>query len=417
MNLKYTTLLIILLFSLSFSKVIDRVAAVVGEEIILESEVNQILMAERRFSTQSDEDLKKTILDNLISNKVLYSIAIKDTTILVDDAEVEDVLTRKIKDILDKVGGEKALEQQYNTTVSKLKTEYREDTKKSLFIRKLKDKELAKVKIYRSEVDKFYDAFKDSLPEIEESVTLAQLVVKFDESKVDEEKVLSEANEIREKIVSGEMTFEEAAEKYSDDKASAKQGGDIGTTSRGDLVKEYEAAAYSMDEGDVSRPIKSQFGYHIIRLDEKVGEKIRTSHILLQPEVNDEGYEIAKKKINLVADSIKNQHMTFEEAVKRYSNDEASKSVDGRIGRLVVEDLSEEYKTMFRSLDAGEISEPAEQADGYYLYKVLDKEEAHTVDFKRDYTKLKNWALERKKAKHLQKWIEDLKNKVYIEIK
>ena len=402
-----------------FGEIIDRIAAVVGDEIILQSEVNQ-LVEHQKYMLQvsyNDGQLASIVLDELISAKILYDVAIKDTTITVEDDEVERILDNRINSVLDRVGGEKKLVELYKTTVSKLKKEYRTEIRKTLFVDKLKNRKLQKINVTRKEIQDFYKTFKDSLPEVKSTISLSQLVVKNSGEALNLQKAFEELKSIKDRIIAGEITFEKAAEEYSQDPASAKNGGELGITSRGDLVTEYEIAAYNLEEGNISDPIKTTFGYHLIKLNKKIGEKINTSHILITSVQNNADDKVALNKAATIKDSIMNKHMTFEEAVKKYSSDPISKAKNGMIGNININDLDEKYQKVFVSSDIGYISDPLKQNDGYYVYKVLDKQLAHKVDIKTDYTMLKNLTMERKRQSVMKKWIDELKKNVYIEVK
>ena len=400
------------------SEILDRIAAVVGTEIILESEIAQIIEQQQNYIKEGTDkkDIRAKVLESMISSKVLYDIAINDTTIIVSEDEIESILEERVRSIVANVGGEDILMQKYNTTVSKLKMEYRADIKRSVFVDRLKGSKLRKVKISRREVEEFYESNKDSLPEIKENVTLSNLVVGFNSKAVSDEQTFRAAANIEKEILEGTLTFEEAAKKYSEDSSSEK-GGDIGTTNRGDLVSEYEKAAYGLKIGEMTGPIKTEFGYHLIKLTELNGEKIRTSHILIKFKIKESGFEEALKTVLSIKDSISNKFMTFEEAVKRYSDDEKSKMNDGRIGTLNMEDMDAENQSTFRELQIGEISEPFKKENGYYIFKLLDKQEKHLVALSTDYSRIKDWALNKKRDKELQNWVEKLKERVFIEVK
>ena len=409
---------VVLMSSPLYGEIIDRIAVVVGDEIILESEVNQLMMHQRGYgkSTLSDEELRKSVLENLLSSKILYDIAVKDTNIVIDDEEVEMRLDGEIKNILNNVGGEEVLVSRYNITLSKLKSDKRKEIRKSLFVNKLKRNYLGRVEVSRNEVEQFFETYQDSLPLVKASVSLSELVCGLTSEDNSSLVSLKKAEQIREEVVSGKLTFEEAAKKYSED-SSAENGGDLGYSSRGDFVPEFEAVAYNLSPGEISEPVKSQFGYHIIKLIEKNGDKIRSSHILIKKVVSAENYEAAKKKADLLTDSLNNRNFTFEEAVQKYSDKEESKRNNGFVGILELADMTEEFRKIFLDLKVGELTDPVKNKDGYYLYKVIDKQSDHKVDLTTDYSKLKDWTLARKRDKELKEWVEELKEKVYIELK
>jgi peptidyl-prolyl cis-trans isomerase SurA len=416
--IKIPVLIIVSAFMLR-GEVLDKIIAVVGDEIILKSEVDQFVEHQRYSggSKLDDSAFRERVLEELILGKIVYDIAVRDTTINVSDEEVQKVLDSRINSIIAQIGSEKKLEEMYNTTVSDLKKLYRSDIRKNLYSEKLKNKRIQKVIVSRKDVEDFFETYGDSLPPVKASVVLSQILIGFNNDAVTRSKGLSIAENIRKSIIDGEITFEEAALKYSEDKTSAARGGSIGLTSRGDLVPEYEMAAFNLKPGEISGPVVSKFGYHLIKMNEKSGEKINTSHILITLSKaagnDDPAYGFALT----VRDSIMSKKMSFEEAVRKYSSDEKTKYLDGSIGSMEIDELDSRYSELFKSSPVGFVTEPMLEKDGYFIYKIVDKREAHKIELTSDYSILKNMALERKKQKELSAWVQDLKKNVHIEIK
>jgi len=417
--LKYLMIMIIIPILPLHPDVIDRIIAVVGDEIILQSEIDQ-LVEHQKYQTRfgfDEESFRETVMNELISSKVLYYAALKDSTISVSDDEVQRVLDNRISSIIQQVGSEEKFEQIYKMSVSDLKKQYRSDIKKSLFIEKIKNKQIRKISVSRDDVEQFYRTYKDSLPPVKASVELSQLVVRFSDKALGETRSVDFLRDLKSRIEREEMTFGQAAEKYSHDEASRSKEGSIGFTSRGDLVADYERAAYNMNPGEISDPVKSPFGYHLIMLKEKIGEKINTSHILIVPEKNVESDSTAYQfSINL-RDSVLNKKMTFEEAVRKYSGDEKTKYLDGSIGSMEIEEMDKKYSALFSEAPIGFISDPIKEDDGYYLYKISDRKKDHEITLETDYNVLKNFAQEKKGREQLKKWIDELKKNVYIDVR
>lgn len=419
-SIKSSVLLFVVLicFTTVKSEIIDRIIAVVGDDIILKSEVEQYASQKQIFGFEGNEqELRENILEELISSKILYDTAKNDTTIAVSDEEVQRILDSRINPIIQQVGGEKKFEEIYNTTIADLKRRYRTEIRKNTLVEKLKNKYYSSITVSRREVEDYYKNFKDSIPPVKPSVSLSQLVIGFSNDALSQTKAVNMVNEIRDQITDGSITFEKAAETYSSDESSKLNGGNIGFTSRGDLVPEYERAAYNLDKGEISGPVKSEYGYHLIRVNEKLGEKINTSHILITPEAYVQDDSAAYNFAASIRDSVMNKEMTFEEAVKKYSSDEKSKIYNGQIGVLNLEDLDKKYSEIFESADIGYITEPLKEKDGYYLYKIMDKKKGHKINIDTDYSIIKNIATDYKRQLELKKWIDELRKKVYIDIK
>lgn len=418
----YKQALIFLIITLSVkvsAEVVDRIMAIVGDEIILKSEVEQYVEHQRYMSKNdfNEKEFRKTVLDELVSNMVIYDVALKDSTIKVSDDEVQRILDSRINSIIEQVGNEEKFEKMYNTTVSDLKKLYRSEIRRGLFIDRLKSKYSQRISVSRKEVEDFYNSFKDSLPPVKSTVSLSQLVIKFSGESLQRSKSSEMLNSLKSRILAGELTFEAAAEQYSQDEATKIKGGNLGYTTRGDLVTEYERAAFNLEPGQISDPVKTSFGHHLIKLIEKSGEKINTSHILIKPASTPDADSTALGFAVNIRDSILNKKMTFEEAVKKYSGDEKNKYSGGQIGMLETDELDKKYSDIFKNSETGSITDPIKENDGYYIYKINDKKSAHAIDIGQDYNTLKNIALERKRRTEQKKWIDDLRKKVYIEVK
>ncbi|PID26659.1 MAG: hypothetical protein CR982_09425 [Candidatus Cloacimonadota bacterium] len=412
-----TTLLIIFMLSISLnSKILDRIAAVVDNEIILQSEVDEAVSRVSQYSQDIDDQLRKRVLDDLIAGKVLYASAIADTNIFVSEDEIEDALNRRINGILSQVGGEKALEEKYNLSVAKIKSDYRPDIKKSLFVEKYKMRLLSDIDVSRREVESFFEENKDELPNVEASIDLAKVLISFNRVESNDEEVIDKLKSIKQNIADGILTFEDAAKRYSEDKGSAVNGGDIGTTNRGDLFGEYEQVAYDLDIDQISDPVKTKVGYHIIKLYSKSGEKIHTSHILIIPKPNEIGISKAEKFSFVLHDSISTGKLSFEDCVRKYSDDASSKYREGAIGKIKNSDLDDQYLELFKDLKPGDITLPIKKDDGYHIYKVLNKEKTHAISLDTDYNLLRDFATRKKRDEYLMRYLKDLKKSVYIKV-
>ncbi|MFO7809857.1 MAG: peptidylprolyl isomerase [Candidatus Delongbacteria bacterium] len=419
MELTRSVLISILIFSaLVSSEVIDKIVAVVGDDIILKSEVEQYAEQKKMFGASgSEQEIEEQSLEDLISVKILYDIAKKDTTIVVTDEEVQRVLDDRINPIIKEVGGEKEFEKIYKTTVSDLKRHYRSEIRKNILVERLKERYNSGITVTRKEVESFFENNKDSIPDVKPSVTLSQLLVSFSNEALSDNSAREKAESIKSEILQGEISFEDAAEKYSEDETSKYKGGNIGTTKRGDLVPSYERSAYNLEQGDISEPVKTEYGYHIIKLNDKTGEKIDTSHILITPQASEQGDRAAFEYANSIRDSILNKKMTFEEAVKKHSDDEESRINDGMIGSLNIEDMDETYHELFKDAGIGYITRPVKDKSGYILYKVVDKRHGHKINLQEDYNLIRNYTVEYKSQREIKNWIEELRKKVYIEYK
>jgi peptidyl-prolyl cis-trans isomerase SurA len=404
------------------TEVIDRILAVVDEDIILESEVLQYLQfnlgGEVDLAALSDEqlaDLKMRILEELIRQKVLLAKARADT-VTIRDRDVDRELESRIKALEGQLGSEEKVSEYYGMSMAQIRREFRTLVREGMMIDELKRTYLGDIRVGRGDVEAFWKVYQDSIPPIEEAVKLSHILLRDEVSDASRQATMARADSVREMIRSGEVEFEAAARRLSDDPASAKKGGLLGTTNRGDLVPEFEEVAYNLEEGEISYPVETQFGIHIIRLNSRTGEKINTSHILfnITPGVAD------KESTMVRARALRAEILVggdFAEAASRLSWDAKSAANGGELGWFKPEELPEDFRVPARNLTPGEISEPFRSQFGVHLLKVDDRQTARRVTLAEDYDRIEQMALTQRREREFNKWIDKLKAQTFIEIK
>jgi peptidyl-prolyl cis-trans isomerase SurA len=404
------------------TEVIDRILAVVDEDIILESEVLQYLQfnlgGEVDLAALSDEqlaDLKMRILEELIRQKALLAKARADT-VTIRDRDVDRELESRIKALEGQLGSEEKVSEYYGMSMAQIRREFRTLVREGMMIDQLKRTYLGDIRVGRGDVEAFWKVYQDSIPPIEEAVKLSHILLRDEVSDASRQATMARADSVREMIRSGEVEFEAAARRLSDDPASAKKGGLLGTTNRGDLVPEFEEVAYNLEEGEISYPVETQFGIHIIRLNSRTGEKINTSHILfnITPGVAD------KESTMVRARALRAEILVggdFAEAASRLSWDAKSAANGGELGWFKPEELPEDFRVPARNLTPGEISEPFRSQFGVHLLKVDDRQTARRVTLAEDYDRIEQMALTQRREREFNKWIDKLKAQTFIEIK
>lgn len=405
------------------SQVLDQVVAVVDNEIILLSQLRQQALTfamqyginpqkqPKRFN-----ELMSQVLDNLVVQKVLYVKALEDT-LTVEDRIVDEELDRNIQRLVQQFGSREKVKEYYGNSIEKIKRNFEEETRQGLMAKMVMGQRETKVKISRREVEEFYKTMKDSLPDLPESFHIANLLLKIKPGDVSKARARARLEKVQEKLNAG-ADFEEMAEEYSDDEASAANGGELGFFQRGELVREFEEVAYQLEPGEISGIVESSFGFHIIQLIERQGEKINCRHILsaLEPTIEDE--KIVVKKIKEIHKKIVSGEATFEEMVDKYSEDLTSKDVHGDLGWWEKDMLQpKEFKWALEGLEPGEVSEPIKTQLGYHILKIIEKQESRPIDIKKDWERVEAFALQLKKQRELEKWVEKLKENIYINIK
>lgn len=418
--------ILIVLFLLSnfiFSQeVADRIVAVVGDEIILKSELDlqtAYIAAQNNLDTK-DSKIKEQILNKMIEEKLLYAQAERDT-IVIDDEQVESRLEGQLQYFIQQYGSEEKVEQVYGMNMAKIRRELRDDVRKSLMSQMVQSKKFNSIDITRREVKEFYDNYQDSLALIPEKFKLSHIFINPQQGSRLEKKAKELALTLLDSIKHG-ADFAELAKKYSDDPGSAARGGDLGFVKRGVFFPEFEAAAFRLQEGEISDVIKSPVGFHIIQLIARRGEAINARHILIKVKSDDEADYAAIETLNEIRDSIISGVNSFEYFAKKYSDDKETAPLGGDLGSFEVSQLDKTLKDRVYNMQEGEISFPKrlELDNGSYGYHIIrvDKRTAeHIPTYANDYDDIKMLALMRKRQKLYQQWVEELKDKIYWEIR
>lgn len=402
-------------------EVLDKIIAVVGDEIILKSELDfqtELFAAQRGI--KPDKKLRKQILNKLVEDKLVYTEAELDSIEVTDD-EVQAQIENLINYYIQQYGSKDKLEKAYGMSIEKIKRELRDDTKKNLMSDKLKAKKFGKVDISRHEVEKFFEEKKDSLGEIPEKFTIAHIFINPKSSERLKKKAKKFAEALLDSLKNG-ADFAKLAKKYSDDPGSAIEGGDLGFVKRGVFYPEFEAAAFALKKNEISGVVESPVGYHIIQLLERRGEAIHVRHILIKPKTDSEADLKAIELLTDLRDSILAGKNTFEYYAKKYSDDKQTAPLGGLLGTFEAGQLDKPLLDLIYKLKVGEISFPkrlnlTQNEYGFHIVKLLKHIPAHKPSLKTDYDEIKKLAEFKKKEKLFKNWISELKNKIYWEIR
>jgi peptidyl-prolyl cis-trans isomerase SurA len=426
---KYMILLSCLIFGLAISpasgaaEMIDGIAATIDDRIILISEVeSQLELAAVQYKLDLSnknyaDSLEHQILEQMIDDKLILIAAEMDTTIKVTPKEVNDALNEHIERIKKQFPSENAFLAQLSAeglTLKELRSRYKDEVKNQLNKEMFLNRQLSQVTISSGEVKEFYKAYADSLPKRPAGVHMAHILISTHPGEATRDSLLKFAELIDLKAKQGE-DFALLAQTYSDD-ASAGSGGDLGWFNRGDMVPEFEAAAFALRPGEVSDVVETQFGFHIIKCIDKSDDKMRASHILISYKPSEEDIAESKAKIDSIY-SLLEKGADFAELAAQYSDDENSAQTGGDIGWYGSDEMTEEFKQAISGLQPGEYSKPVASQFGYHILKVLDIKPARPLDFQEDYGDIEAIAKRHKAQIELDKWIKDARSKHYIEIK
>lgn len=415
----------LILFLCSFivgQETLDRIVAVVDDEIILQSELNlQVAyLAAQRNIDPNDSKLRNTILDRMIEEKLLYAQAALDSITISDD-EINASLENQLNYFISQYGSQEKLEQVYGMSIDKIKRELRDEVRKNLMSNGVQQKHFSEIDVTRREVEEFYNTYKDSLALIPEKFELAHIFINPQKGERLKAKAREFAEALLDSIKNG-ADFSALAKKYSDDPGSAAKGGELGFVKRGVFFPEFEAAAFQLEEGELSEVVESPVGFHIIQMLERRGESIKTRHILVKVKSDDEADFRAIEQLNEIRDSLMQGEKSFEYFARKYSDDEETAKLGGKLGTFEVSQLDQTLRDRVYGMSIGEISFPKRleldnKSYGYHIIKVINRTPEHKATLEGDYEELKRLAMYHKRQKLYTKWINELKDKIYWEVK
>ncbi|MFH1862457.1 MAG: peptidylprolyl isomerase, partial [bacterium] len=346
---------LILFVSISFSakaqdaeEVIDRVIAVIGDQIILESEVfqnAQALALQQGLNPLKDQKkfakLKETILQELINQKVLLAKAREDS-IVVEAREVDKELENRLQQIIQNLGSEQKLEEYYGYSIRRIRREFRSLVEEGLLVERVKYGFLQNVQVTRTEVEGYFNDHPEAFPPMKDAVEIAHVLREASSAGKAEARALARADSVYNAIKAG-APFDSLAFLLSEDPNTAKKNGLIGWTERGDLLADFENVAFALKTGEVSKPVKTRYGYHIIRLEDQRDVKILTSHILIKVNITPEDEQVTIDSLKAIRQRIL-AGLAFEEAARTFSNDMESCGKGGYLGWFALEDMPADFR-------------------------------------------------------------------------
>lgn len=412
-------------------QVVDKIVAKVDNNIVLESEVQKTYIEAIAQSQQGMEAPNRcSVFESLLINKLMVAKAEIDS-VVVTDAEVLVQTNNRFGMVMQQFGGdENMLAEIYGKTADQLKAEIEDVIREQLIVQKMRSKITEGITVSPAEVRVFFNTIpKDSLPLFTSEATVGQIVRKPIPSLDLRDKIIKQLLGFKEDILSGKSTFAELATKYSEDPGSAAQGGDLGFFRRGELAPEYEATSLGLRPGEISDPVETQFGFHMIQLLEIKGNTYNTRHILRIPKATEEDILKAERYLDSLKKEIISGKIDFAKAAKEYSDDRATSDAGGfftdpatNSNRLSLRTL--EDPVLYFTIDTmkvGDITPPLRFEDPREGTKVRilfykARYPAHKANLEDDYEKLKAATLRRKEDEILSKWFVTAKEDVFIDI-
>lgn len=415
----------------SSREVIDRIIAQVGSLPILLSDLENQKIQYQSEGRKLTPQMGCVALEELMYQKLLLNQAKLDS-VVITDAQVNAEMENRLRTIEYQIGGKEKLEQFYGKSYVQIKEEFREVIRDRMMAQEMERQITFDVEVSPKEVEEFFKSIPtDSVPLINESIAIQQIVIYPKITQESRNEVIEKLNQWRQDVIDGKRDFAMLATLNSEDLGSARDGGKLEAT-RGMMVKPFEAAAFSLQPGEVSEVVETQFGYHIIQLISRTGDDYVARHILLTPEVGRKEISEAAAIADECHERLKKHEITWEQAVLEYSEDEDTRQNQGSLtnpytGELYwdianINEIDPQIFGLVNYLEVGEISRPDMYSDmmkrkeGVRIVRIKDRTKPHRANLKDDYNFIKQSAETNKKGDIIEEWVNEKVKKTYIRI-
>lgn len=416
------------LWAQSERKKVDGVAAVVGDYLILESDIDKAYIDLKQQEVDTKNITRCQMLGKLMEDKLYAHQAVQDSVKLTD-AEVREQVNQRIEYLTAQLGGDikKLLEFYKKDDEQSMREELFTLFKVNTLAQRMRQQIVKDVEVTPEEVRNFFNAIPaDERPHFGTELEIAQIVVNPVAPPSAVQEVIDLLNDIKKDVEENGMSFATKAILYSQDRAT---GGQLLTFNRNSAFdKAFKDVAFTLREGEISKPFESSFGWHIIQMDKIRGKEVSVRHILIMPDIPQEALDEAKEKIAKIRDRIVNKELTFDEAARNFSDEKETRNDGGQL--INPEDLSSRFEltriepslyARISDLKDDEVSVPFLDEDrtgkkSYRIYKITNRIEEHQADFTKDYVKIQDLALKEKQLKAIAKWMKEHIEKTYIAI-
>lgn len=409
-------------------KVIDQIVAVVGSNPVLKSDIETTAIQQLASGVTTQGDMKCEILESLLERKLLLAEADLDTLIVVTDNQINQQMDRRMNYFIENIGSEKEVEKYFNKPIVQLKAEMSETIKEELKTEQMQTKIISKVTTTPSEVRQYFRQLPaKEIPEIGSQLEYAQITMLPVITEKEDLAVKAKLRDFKKRVENGD-NFATLAIMYSEDPGSARNGGEMDYVGRAMLDQAFATEAFNLKPNQISKVVRSEFGYHIIQLIDRKGEKIKCRHILLRPKIDPKELENAKNRIDSIADFIRKGKMTWEQASYLYSSDKSTRNNGGLVtsqqtgsSKFEMKELDPDVSKEIVNMNIGETSRPFlsvddKQREVYKIIKLNNKTKAHKANLQEDYQKLSEMFLAKKKEDVYRKWIAKQQSKTYIHV-
>jgi peptidyl-prolyl cis-trans isomerase SurA len=426
----FTLFLFLTLFSHSMQaqdKIIDQIVAVIGSNIILKSDIESIHLQNQAQGITTEGDMKCEILENLLIDKLMVAEAELDTNIIVTDNQINQQLDMRIEYFLQHLGSEKEVENYFKKPIVQLKSELKDVIRNEILSGQMKNKLIENVKATPNEVRYYYRNLpEDEKPTINTQYEYAQIVAIPVISEKEENRIKDELRAIKKRVEDGE-NFAMFAVLYSEE-PNASNGGDLGYFGRATMDPAFSEAAFNLKPGQISNVVKSEFGFHIIQMVDRKGERVRCRHIIMKPKIVAEEKQRIFNTMDSLVNNIRKGEISFSDAAMRFSNDKNSRNNGGIVinpatmsSRFEPQELSPDISKVVAKLNINEISAPFLTIDEKHreviqVVKLINKIDSHTANLNEDYPLISDMYLAKKHEDTIMDWISERQAKTYIRI-
>ena len=409
---------------------IDGLAAVVGDFIILDSDIDKTLIDLQSQGVATDNLDKCSLLGKLMEDK-LYAHHAEQDSLEIDNQQIFNYVDQTIEYFVSQLGDiDKVLEFYKKEDEQTFRQELFEINKVNQLSQKMQSKIVDEIEITPEEVKQFFNNIpRYDLPIFGAELEISQIVVKPEVSEAEKKKVIDRLESIRDDVVINGSSFATKAILYSQDPGSRSTGGKYTLNrNRPQMVKEFRDVAYRLKENEVSEPFETEFGWHIVKVDRIRGQEVDVRHILLTPEISPDAMAEAKKKVDLIRKRVVDGELNFQEAAKSFSDEKSTKNNGGVLinpttgdTRFELTKIDPVLYNQIQRLGDNEISSPLLEQDrqgnqSYKLIMVSDRFDEHVADYSKDYIKIKELALKEKQLTAIQKWMNEKIIDTYISV-
>ena len=399
---------------------LDRVASVVENKIVLMSDVvlaANAVAAQQKINPNTNPTAYKKILEtsreSMVEQLLIIEMAEQDSVEILDK-DIDKALNQQVDNIIAQSGSKELAEAALGKKISDFKRSYRDDMKGKLLAEKYTSSLTSSINVSRGDVIDFFNTYKDSIPSFPTLYKTHHILLEIKPSEESIKNSFNKANNIRNEILNGKISFDDAAKTYSVDPGSKDQGGNLGFVPRGTFVQEFDKVVFTVEKNILTNPVKTQYGHHLIEVLERTGEKVLARHILIRTETTD----LDKKKTYDTINNIKNNIINFDDFYKAaadFSDDETSNTSGGFLGMIDLEYYQvPELKKEISTIEMKTISNPIETDFGYHLIWVDEIQKGGPPSLETNWLELEKMALNKKKSDWYQDWIQKIKSQFYI---